>query len=73
MKLWSATNGYMGYGPVAALVVADTEAEARVLASAALRADDEAYPAPDGKPRPSYWEVERIDEVELPYVGDTLP
>ncbi|UXE04591.1 hypothetical protein SEA_CRANJIS_16 [Microbacterium phage Cranjis] len=65
MTLWSARNGYMGYGAVAALVEADTEEEARALASKAL-----AEAGPDYE---RYGDIVSIREVTLPFVGDELP
>lgn len=63
-RIWIAYNGYMGYGPVACIVRAATEEEAREGALAAFAA---AEPK-----NPDYARIEEIMELELPYVGDTL-
>lgn len=69
MTLWSARNGYLGYGPVAALVEADTEAEARSKAETAL-ADSWFYGEAE---KAQYAQISSITPVTLPYVGDELP
>lgn len=65
-RLWSAHNGYLGYGPVAALVMASTYAEAHQKATAALAADG-------GDHDPTYARITTLKPVDMPYVGDQLP
>jgi hypothetical protein len=65
--IWVAYNGWLGEGPVAAVVEADTEQEARVMAAAALK-----KAAEDGSYDETYWNIEEISVLELPYVGDSL-
>lgn len=64
MKLWSARNGFLGYGQVACLVEAETESEAREIAARKFR---------EYSSQPGYDVVRSIVQVDLPYVGDELP
>jgi hypothetical protein len=66
MTLWVAYNGFLGYGPVGAIVEAPDEATARQLASEALRANVGLEDVEE------YSVVRDIRELVLPYVGDTL-
>ncbi|WP_260022749.1 DNA translocase FtsK [Microbacterium enclense] len=66
-RLWSARNGFLGYGPVAALVMAPTYAEAHQKATAALA-------AASGNHDPEHYaRIVTLTPVNLPYVGDELP
>lgn len=71
--LWSVRNGFLGTGQVAALVVAETEAEARAIGAAALASDIQNNPVYDQEERERYGQVRSIVRVDLPYVGDELP
>jgi hypothetical protein len=66
MTLWVAYNGFLGYGPVGAIVEAPDEATARTLASAAFRENVGLEDVEE------YAVVRDIRVLELPYVGDTL-
>ena len=65
MPIYSVQNGYQGYGPVAALVEASDEDNAKELAREAFK---QHYPHDEDS-----WEPRRIRKVTLPYVGDELP
>lgn len=66
MAMWAAWNGYMGAGPVGAIVEADTEDEAREVASRVLHARRrDGYGNPD-----NYGDVKRIERLTLPVVGE---
>lgn len=66
-RLWSARNGFLGYGHVAALVMAPTYAEAHQKATAALA-------AASGNHDPEHYaRIVTLTPVDLPYVGDELP
>jgi hypothetical protein len=73
MTLWSARNGYIGMGAVAALVEADTEEQARALASEAFARDIADNRLKDDNEKRRYAEVDSILPVALPFVGDELP
>ena len=74
MTLWSVSNGYRGYGHVAALVEADTETDAIQQASAALKAENDDMPE-HLKPDADYWHPDGLHakSFTLPHVGDVLP
>jgi hypothetical protein len=63
-QLWIAYNGYLGYGPVHAIVEAPDEETARTLASDAFR----NYAELEDKDQFSI--VQEIEPLTLPYVSD---
>lgn len=70
MKLYRVYNGYMGFGPVHVLVIANTKKLARELASEAFKkVGGERY----GEPyyRPSKLEIELItDDLSKTFVSE---
>jgi hypothetical protein len=62
--IWLAYNGWMGNGPVAVIVEAETEELAREAASAALRA------MPSHRDEPEWEAIAEISPLKLPFVGE---
>lgn len=72
-KLWSASNGFQGCGPVCALVQAETRDQAIAAAENAFGAEIDPQPIYTDAEKAEYRKVKSITEVTLPYVGDVLP
>lgn len=71
MKVWIAHNGWLGETSIGCLVEAESEEEARLLASAAFAWSDEGQ-SPNMTPdeKRSCATVQEIEEIELPWVGE---
>ncbi|MBQ1443808.1 MAG: hypothetical protein IIZ13_08175 [Renibacterium sp.] len=72
-KFWSASNGYQGYGPVCALVQADTREQAIAAAEKAFASELAENPRQNSAENAEWCAVQSIVEFTFPYIGDVLP